>query len=104
MSRNKMNFVIDSVSLLVLLALAVTGIVLKYVLPPGTGGMGRILHGGSEPGVRVRELWSMTRHDWGDIHFYLSVLFLALMVVHLLMHWRWIKSVMKSAVCRYRRE
>lgn len=100
MSRNKMNFIVDSTSLLVLLALAFTGVVMKFVLPPGTGGRGRLLHGGSEPGVRVREVWSMTRHEWGDIHFYLSVIFIVLMVVHILMHWKWIKGFIKSAVFR----
>ncbi len=100
MSRNKMNFIVDSASLLVLLALAFTGFIMKCMLPPGTGGRGRIFHGGSEPGVRVRELWSMTRHEWGDIHFYLSVIFIVLMVVHILMHWKWIKGFMKTAVFR----
>ena len=45
------NFVIDLISLLVLLALAATGLLLKYVLPPGSRG-GR--------GLR---LWGMDRHE-----------------------------------------
>jgi hypothetical protein len=41
-------------------------------------------------------LWSMTRHEWGDIHFYLSALFVILMVVHIILHWTWIKNYFKS--------
>ena len=38
----------------------------------------------------------MTRHEWGDIHFYLSVLFIALIMVHIILHWNWIKCYFKS--------
>jgi hypothetical protein len=38
----------------------------------------------------------MPRHEWGDIHFYLAVGFVALMVVHIILHWGWIKCYFKS--------
>jgi len=37
---------VDLVSFVDLLGMAFTGIIMKYVLPPGTGGCGQLLHGG----------------------------------------------------------
>jgi hypothetical protein len=95
MRRNTVNFIIDFVSLVVLAALAATGLIIKFVLPPGTGGRGRLLHSGAGR-EHVKTLLSMSRHQWGDIHFYLSVVFVVLIIVHVVLHWAWIKSQIKS--------
>jgi hypothetical protein len=95
MKRSTLNFIVDLVSFLILLGLAFTGLIMRYVLPPGTGGRGRELHGGGGA-EQIKELWSMTRHEWGDIHFYMVVVFVILMVVHIVLHWGWIKSYFKS--------
>ena len=78
-----------------LLALAITGVIVRWVLPLGTSGRGQALHGG-RGGEHIEQLWSMTRHDWGTIHFYLAILFVSLMVVHIILHWSWIKCYIKS--------
>jgi hypothetical protein len=44
----------------------------------------------------IKYLWSMTRHEWGAIHFYLAFLFVMLMAVHIVLHWTWIKCSLKS--------
>jgi hypothetical protein len=96
MKRTTLNFIIDFVSFLDLLSLAFTGFIMKYILPPGSGGHGRGFRGGREPAEEIKYLWSMTRHEWGGIHFYLAVIFAVLMVVHIILHWGWIKSYFKS--------
>ncbi len=99
MKRTTLNFIIDLVAFLGLLGLAFTGFIMKYILPPGTGGRGRMLRGGrgaEHVGEEIKDFWSMTRHEWGDVHFYLAVLFAILMVVHIILHWGWIKSYFKS--------
>ena len=96
--RITVNFIIDLAAFLDLLGLIFTGFVIKYVLPPGSGGRGQELHGGQGAG-HIKSLWSMTRHEWGDVHFYLSVVFIALMLVHLALHWTWIKCCFKSPFC-----
>jgi len=95
MKRTTLNFIIDLVSFIDLLGLAFTGFIMKYILPPGSGGLGRQLHSGRgrEP---IKELWSMTRHEWGSVHFYLALLFISLMVVHIILHWSWLKNYFKS--------
>jgi hypothetical protein len=37
----------------------------------------------------------MTRHEWGYVHFDLAVLFAVLMVVHIVLHWAWIKNCVR---------
>ena len=96
MKRTNLNFIVDFLDLL---GLACTGFIMKYFLPPGTGGRGRMLLGGRGAehfGEEIKELWSMTRHEWGDIHFYLAVIFAVLMIVHIILHWSWIKAYFKT--------
>ncbi len=95
MKRGTVNFIVDLVSFVDLLGMACTGFIMKYVLPPGTGGLGCQLSGGCGR-EHIKELWSMTRHEWGRIHYCLALLFLALIVVHIILHWSWIKNYFKS--------
>ena len=54
-----------------------TGLLLAYRLPPGSrGGRGLSALG-----------W--TRHEWGDLHYWISLAFLLLIVIHMALHWRW---------------
>lgn len=95
MKRSSLNFIVDLVSFIDLLALIITGIIIKLVLPPGTGGRGRQLHEGLGR-EHIKEFWAMSRHEWGDIHFYLAIAFVVLMVVHIVLHWKWITNYCKS--------
>ncbi len=96
MRRSKLNFIIDLISFIDLLGLVFTGFIMKYILPPGTGGYGRGFRGGRGLQEEIKYFWSMTRHEWGYIHFYLAVGFVILMVVHIILHWSWIKNYFKS--------
>jgi hypothetical protein len=95
MTRSTFNFVIDSISFLDLIGMMVTGIIMKYILPPGTGGLERQISGGRGR-AHIKELLGMTRHEWGSIHTYLAIIFIILMVVHIIIHWAWIKSYIKG--------
>ena len=95
MKRTTVNFAVDLAVFINLLGLITTGFIIKYILPPGSGGRGREITGGRGR-EEIRELWSMTRHEWGDVHFYLAAAFIILMLVHLILHWTWIKCYFKS--------
>ena len=96
MQRTTLNFIIDSIGFLDLLLLAATGSIMRWVLPPGSGGgYGRGFRGGRGAG-EVKELLGLGRHDWGDIHFILAALFVFLILVHTILHWTWIKTCTKS--------
>lgn len=81
MRRNVLNFLVDVVTLLAILAMIATGLLIRFVLPPGTGG---------RHGERGLTLWGMSRHDWGDLHFWVSVALGVLLVLHVALHWSWV--------------
>ena len=76
MKRNMLNFLIDAVSAGVMLGMIATGLVIRFVLPPGSGSR--------------RLLWGLGRHDWGDVHFWLAVAVGVAVVVHIALHWQWV--------------
>jgi hypothetical protein len=87
-------FWVDLMNLILFLGLTFTGIVVKYVLPPGSGhprGGGMGFHGGRP----VLTLWGMDRHAWGEIHFGLAILLIVAVIIHLIQHRQWI-------ACRFR--
>jgi uncharacterized protein DUF4405 len=82
--------VLDFFSFVALTLMLSTGIFLKFTLPPRSGG---------------NEVWGLSRHDWGNIHFYLSVVFLLFMSAHLVAHAKFIKSAIlgKASTEKYYR-
>jgi hypothetical protein len=79
MKRPTLNFAIDAVAFAGFVLLATTGVLMRYILPPGSG--------------RFRTIWGLDRHEWGHIHFWISFIFLGILAVHLVLHWRWIINV-----------
>jgi hypothetical protein len=80
------NAIVNMAGFAAFLVLAVTGLVELIFLPPGTGGRGA----GRGPLVTVLGLG---RHDWGDIHNFAGIVFLGVVGLHLILHWRWIKCL-----------
>jgi hypothetical protein len=79
MKRTTMNVWVDAAGFVGFAVLASTGILVRYVLPPGSG--------------RRSHVWGLDRHEWGAIHFWIAVAFLAVLALHLALHWRWITAV-----------
>ena len=82
MKRPAQNFILDIAIFVAFIALAATGLLMVVVLPPGSG------HG--------TILWGLGRHGWGDIHFWIAMGLIAMVLVHLVLHWRWIVSMVKG--------
>ncbi len=82
MRRPTLNLLVDIVAFLGFVLLTTTGVLLRYVLPPGIG--------------RFTTLFGLDRHGWGDVHFWISIVFFGTLALHLLLHWKWIASVMKG--------
>ena len=86
MSTPRNNFWVDFASAVVLCAMLGTGVLLKWILPPGrSGGRGLVWLGED-------------RHFWGDVHFWLAVVMLALVVVHLVLHRSWVANCWRRFV------
>ncbi|MBN2376564.1 MAG: DUF4405 domain-containing protein [Sedimentisphaerales bacterium] len=78
MRKNTWNFWIDLLILLVFTAEVWTGLLMRFILPPGQGR------------GRSWTLWNLNRHDFGDIHFYLALAFIILILIHIGLHWAWL--------------
>lgn len=85
MRRNTFNFWIDLISFVVFFGLAVTGLLIHYVLPP----CGNCTGGGGTAGTPTT-LWGFGRHDFGRIHLYLALATVTLVLVHVCLHWTWV--------------
>jgi hypothetical protein len=88
MKRSDLNFTIDALAFIGLVLLIVTGLIMRFVLPPFKGG-----HRG-ETGPSL--LWGWDRHQWGDFHFWIAAGLMVVLVVHLFLHWKWIVSVVQG--------
>jgi hypothetical protein len=87
MNKTNLNFVIDALMFLCMTAIAGLGFLMKYVLLPGRESTIKY-------GRRVDlSLLGLDRHDWGAIHLYLGFLFLALLVLHIVLHWNMIPGL-----------
>jgi hypothetical protein len=78
-NRSLANVFIDLAAALLFVAMVATGYILHFPLPPGTN--------------RTLSMWGLTRHQWGDIHYWISLALLAIVAIHLVLHWNWVVTV-----------
>src|SRR5690554_5905022 len=46
-------------------------------------------------------IWGMNRHTWNEVHFWLALIFVGIILVHLAQHWKWIVSVVRGRLERH---
>ncbi len=93
MKRSSLNLIVDVLNLIVLTMMISTGVILKNILPPGSGRIESLLKGSGRSEKTIDVLMGLTRHEWGQIHFVIAVIFVVLLITHLFLHWNWIKSM-----------
>lgn len=81
MNKTKWKYLVDTLLFLCMVGIALIGILMGFFLPTG-------------PKVpeSSKYLLGLHRHQWGNIHLYLSLAFIALVIIHLILEWNWIKS------------
>ena len=82
MKRPNVNFAVDCLGFAGFVLLTATGVLMRYLLPPGSG--------------HSTSIWTLDRHEWGSIHFWIAIAFLAVLAFHLFLHWRWIATLMSG--------
>jgi hypothetical protein len=82
MKRAYWNFVVDAAGGVLFLGMLATGFILRFPLPPGT--------------QRSHLLWGLTRHEWGTVHTWISFGLIAVLLIHLALHWSWIYIMLRS--------
>ncbi|MBN2862031.1 MAG: DUF4405 domain-containing protein [Bacteroidales bacterium] len=88
-SKSRLNLSIDIVMFILLLAMAGIGFLMKYVVVSGE--RRNELYGNHVD----LEFLGLTRHQWGSIHLSVSILFLVLIILHIILHWKCIVSIYK---------
>jgi hypothetical protein len=79
MKRANLPMIIDAAAFFGFVVLTTTGVLLRYILPPGSG--------------RRSTIWGLDRHEWGTVHFWIAVAFFSILAIHLALHWRWVRNV-----------
>jgi len=82
--KNPLMRVVNLLLYLSFCGLVGTGALITWKLVPGSRGGGGLT------------ALNLSRHQWGDIHFWLGVTMLASSVVHLLLNWQWLKKIASS--------
>jgi len=80
MHRTALCYIIDTLLVLVLLPIAFIGILLGFFVTQG-------------PRAGWRTLWGLNHQAWSSLHLYLALAFVALIILHLVLHWDWLVRV-----------
>ena len=82
MSRRHIIMLVDLIAFASFVLLTTTGILLHYQLPAGSG--------------RFMDIWGMSRHEWGEWHYWIALVFFSVLSIHLLLHWKAIVTMIKG--------
>jgi hypothetical protein len=85
--KSKLNFIVDALMFVFMMALAGIGFLMKFDLIPGKE---RWL----QYGRNVNLFWlGLDRHEWGTIHLVIGYVLLGLLLLHIILHLRWIFNI-----------
>ncbi len=96
MKRTHLNLLVDALAFAAFLFLTSTGVLLRFQLPPGSGGRAGRGSGSGEGQQTVLTLWEWSRHDWGTIHYWVACALMAILAIHLFLHWKWIVCIVRG--------
>lgn len=92
MKRSYLNLIIDILLLLLLAAVSGIGILMKYIMPSNYS----VKREGATS--YASDVLGMNRHEWGYIHWILSLVLLALVLIHIILHWKMIVSIFNRMI------
>ena len=81
MKKSDWQYLVDTLLFLCIIGITFIGFLMGLFLPQG-------------PAANEIDKYflGLHRHQWGDIHLYLSIAFVVLLVIHLTLSWKWIKG------------
>lgn len=84
MKKTSWKYLVDVVMFLVIIGIILVGLLLAFVIKEG-------------PTVQANGKYflGLHRHQWGNIHLFLSLIFSGTLVIHLILEWSWIKGKTK---------
>jgi len=90
--KPQLNFIIDAVMFLCMMAIAGLAFLMKFILIPG-----------KERAVKYGRsvellLFGMDRHSWGTVHLAIGLVLLGLLALHIILHWSAIVGLFRRLV------
>ena len=76
MRKASTKYFVDVLLFVDLCSVSVLGLLLAFAIPRGRG--------------RENQFLGLHRHEWADIHLWLSLLFVGLVALHVWLSWRWV--------------
>jgi hypothetical protein len=80
--KNTLKYVIDVAMFVDLCSVTMIGLLLGFVIPKGV--------------ASDKYFLGLHRHEWGDIHLFLSLFFVALLVCHVWFNWKWVANTTQN--------
>lgn len=81
MKKTDWQYLIDTLLFLCIVGIVFIGFLMGLVIPKGPTAL-----------ESAKYFLGLHRHQWGNIHFYLSIAFTILVIIHLCFSWSWIKG------------
>ena len=88
MRKATRNYILFIILFLLGLFQAVSGFIMWFALPHGGGGRGG--------GASLTTFWSLSRDTWIDIHDWVAIALVVIIIIHLVLHCKWIAYMTKS--------
>jgi len=85
MDKNRLKYLIDALLFICMVGLAGIGYLQGFFLAEGP-----------VEDVTRKYFMGLHTHQWGHIHFYISLAFSVLIIIHLILSWNWIKATSKK--------
>jgi TRAP-type C4-dicarboxylate transport system permease small subunit len=85
MKKTDWQFLVNTLMFICIFAVIMIGII-----------MGCFTEHGHAAREAAKYFLGLHRHQWGDLHFILSIAFCALLILHLALDWPWIKAKAKQ--------
>ena len=81
MKKVDWQYLVNTLLFICIVGIVIIGLLLGLVIPKGPSAA-----------ENTKYFLNLHRHQWGNIHFYLSLAFILLVIIHLTLDWKWIKG------------
>jgi hypothetical protein len=81
MKKSDWQYLVDTFLFISIAGIAVIGFLMGLVIPKGPAAP-----------ESTKYFLGLHRHQWSNIHFYLSIAFIVFATIHILLGWKWIKN------------
>lgn len=81
MKKSDWQYLVDTLLFICIVGITFIGFIMGLIIPKGPTAK-----------ESAKYFLGLHRHQWGNVHFYLSLAFVVLVIIHLILSWTWIKG------------